>query len=1846
MSKFVENILIKCSGVIEYQCGDTTCTGYINFPCGASFDTKVTGGGFQLPYKYQIYRERARLATCCYWAQSTQDLNALDPTAPSKEDNDPEIFEFKNVSLTSSGILPKITVINSTTQQEEEIEDPDLDVVGGWAHETQPSFVIAPRVFNTILLSGALSVPTRCQNSKASYWHQGLDSTPPCNGAKTECPFYTGPVFQYINDYNLAPGQPIMGEMVQELRSLLKDWKKYTNPQEQWEKEFDLPYIWSKDFKDVPMAIYPDPDETNESPDPYTILTRVYWEVKGMAVKLDKYPSNPESTEITKDSGTHPPNFPTFVSNLGVSNHPVLEITYPRVVAVASDYPTQPTQDKPFIKVGFEINSNLTYLAGFGPPVSNIFCINTTILTDFPSLIEDEQVTATTTTSDEEISKKIKEYLSKYATFGKFSGFSFTTADETRFWEFPEGILLTVNNGEKFLNKLIVLTQVKGKWYYEVIYIKYKFYHADILQEGSEIYLQQPSTSLVLPNRLANFNTDQLQFTLQPICGDVEIYDVYQWTVLDRSLTRFVRDSELPKNQRTWKVIKNVYSITGSKVSGNLRWYKLDRCNRYVVTILDPVLSYAIPAGLDRSWEPKNIIFSIKLQSEASEQEQVVVNMKVVANPEVGRSLDGIFLPINTIIIEPEQDDQALRTPTENSLISMDIEEFLAVSIETEGEDALVELLDDYSDNNTYLAAGIPITPPAEDDDLVKSSEITWESDTITVETPQKYELSYFIELRAKDLDIVIGRKWFYGVAEKTDTWVRDVSIRYRWFAGQIFKKLLPDYRKSISCFPSFNPINSDQFGDTFTPAEKSSTVFHPKCGDHNMMFGRPGPMFTPYEACDRPKIETDYLGLIINKTIVTTFNYGDVMEIDEKYRKPDASVATIYKHNVLGTIFPNCFFEYSMGTLFRVGGISFSAGGLHDQGWYGVGKLRGPIGYNANSVKALLFDTYGWRKPPLGNAGREHLRVFKSLHYREFIYFAGGNLQVGIGWLPAFPFLSNYSLFNKTLPRNYLEQTYQAGLLDLGIEYSKKSSAIQLLNFSSDGVEIANSSSSLDKEEFYLERKKFDDIYKVRKIRNKDGQGAQWPPQGFYFNFRNPNVVWAHPEPVLELLRDESLATGDVFSTNSFIGGIQMKNPLLSIVERYGRPIHLSLPEDTYILQIKNPTYDSDGNIIEEANVYISEDLRLYFDRFTGEILEKANQIDSELPEELYTVTTVSGLIDYFSSKALAEPIIESYFEYINQTQENTAPTELSELGNFINYGNIYLQQETLFIYPTEGLEGPLDDTDTPWIGFFPSIKVESISPRYMPKVELKLDIYGESFIGIKPTHIFSDFPATTLALREIFSGDPVIEGDFVTFISTEENPEYDQFDWKPFVKEDIAPAVISGQTEAFTIETEFKYPIELSELQFSYTIYGQEDTNPDSPLSPPNPIPPKIDPSLLVILVGADNITEYILVDKERVDVKRANLTIQTTFERQFKFKYTTDTTEENTSNETSSALEDPIVIKKIKFMVGSRGSQTGFKLSKLHIKALKLNESITEEILVLEPKYMPTVGYYNDGDNNHLWAQDPNKLTAGVAAPDIPDELEAANICEFWRPPNNDVGTKGKLRRHWANRMLTFDTDSTNPDMIFFSEEKDVFHTEGRQKEIIVNFLDIFKEDPFDTFFNDEFLYFMLPYDLYLISKQLKLPVPYKAGQYKTFVRVKEFDPDTVAIVSKGFQSDPWEFEGYYACLNPKTVIEKCFGCTGPTYEFNHSYCHVSDPTSYGITMSLIDLPRVLHRGRLMGTDPSSALAQREGGITEDKYTQQYSKQQSLQNLLNQKKEDKLNDLQERVSEYLKKNDRYKE
>jgi len=228
------------------------------------------GGKTQTPLNLKVYNLRARIAPCCFWDGAPGDF-----------------------SKDASGKLSPVYFPVSTDES-----DPEATI------EFPASF------------DAGTSEETKCTLAAAAPWQTLFTEDNPtaygCNGAKAECPFYTGPKFTEVVDDKMELGNRVTAKQIMELRFYSDNWKEISDPRAEWERRFEQPDIW---------AWARDGDATNEAGGGATdgngnpLVQRVtISDLNTDTPTFDVDPSRPVSEGTETVGGV--PNFPSLVREL------------------------------------------------------------------------------------------------------------------------------------------------------------------------------------------------------------------------------------------------------------------------------------------------------------------------------------------------------------------------------------------------------------------------------------------------------------------------------------------------------------------------------------------------------------------------------------------------------------------------------------------------------------------------------------------------------------------------------------------------------------------------------------------------------------------------------------------------------------------------------------------------------------------------------------------------------------------------------------------------------------------------------------------------------------------------------------------------------------------------------------------------------------------------------------------------------------------------------------------------------------------------------------------------------------------------------------------------------------------------------------------------------------------------------------------------------------------------------------------------------------------------------------------------------------------------------------------
>ncbi len=388
----------KISCYTEGACnGFGTCRGCSKYDQGglklASSDGEDGSG--QTPMNLRVYNLRARIAPCCLWDGNPVDFNrnrqaslgaevecshafynAPEGATPGALVGSLEVHATGDVSKFPVFALVRVfngdaTVYVGTYTSKVENETDTTFTFSNVAHDADlpqsppitlmvireltvgPSFVVETAAPDT----DEGEVKTSCTLAAAAPWQVAFTDDNPtaygCNGAKTECPFYTGPKFTEVVDEKMDTGNRVSAKQIMELRFYSDNWRNYGNPREVWEARFEHPDIWAWARGSTPEDGVPDdtpgPGLSDEFGNP--MLQKV-----SVASLTAETPQFVVGAVVPATDGTptidQPPNYPDLVREL---------FLFPTGMKVL--WPPGTTIDEPFVRRTFTSSERYMYIA-------------------------------------------------------------------------------------------------------------------------------------------------------------------------------------------------------------------------------------------------------------------------------------------------------------------------------------------------------------------------------------------------------------------------------------------------------------------------------------------------------------------------------------------------------------------------------------------------------------------------------------------------------------------------------------------------------------------------------------------------------------------------------------------------------------------------------------------------------------------------------------------------------------------------------------------------------------------------------------------------------------------------------------------------------------------------------------------------------------------------------------------------------------------------------------------------------------------------------------------------------------------------------------------------------------------------------------------------------------------------------------------------------------------------------------------------------------------------------------------------------------------------------------------
>jgi hypothetical protein len=391
-----------------------------------------------------------------------------------------------------------------------------------------------------------------CLLDAAAPWQEGFTEENPsaygCNGAKSECPYYTGPKFTEVVDEKMDTGDRITAKQVLELRFHSTKWSGFASPREEYERRFSNPDIWAWVMQDAPESNQnlPGQGRFNEFSQP--MVQKV--SITNLAADTPEFtvgsPVNPTTGTPTQGE---PPNFPDLIKELNGATTG-LEIIYPKDSTAAD----------PYVKKAFTPAEMAMWVAVQTNSDNVPFAIN---VTKHP---QDDL-------SDIEFVTKIRQEFPEDVIDGIQSGMPG--------WTLPVPLVLEGNRNTINTIKVFLQAGAAGD---DMItastHVRHIFYHAEVAQTSFRDRYGHPQ----FDPWIDRFTDLRIEAKFMHLTNNTKVHDVL-W------------------NTTTTEGKKTIYAIEETKTEtseGELIDWEVLLCRSVAVTFKDPLINRVYPWS---AWE-------------------------------------------------------------------------------------------------------------------------------------------------------------------------------------------------------------------------------------------------------------------------------------------------------------------------------------------------------------------------------------------------------------------------------------------------------------------------------------------------------------------------------------------------------------------------------------------------------------------------------------------------------------------------------------------------------------------------------------------------------------------------------------------------------------------------------------------------------------------------------------------------------------------------------------------------------------------------------------------------------------------------------------------------------------------------------------------------------------------------------------------------------------------------------------------------------------------------------------------------------------------------------------------
>jgi hypothetical protein len=772
-----------------------------------------------------------------------------------------------------------------------------------------------------------------------------------CNGAKPECPCYTGE-WLYVLDEKMLPGMRIEAEQILELRFWIHNW-----PDQE---------TYDRYFQEIPNKHADDPTDS-------AIYTFSYWDslsqtdpgesiMKGKKLNLC-FPINPAERTFDKSKylkveevtyptayfkrGTTAPkqvSYPTLVRDLDTYQPIPLEITYPypekdpfNSNAGCGVLNFRPT---PCIKRSNRISSDNVSVIGSTVRNKGITVINMSYVGD--SFSGFDQYESSFFVPENQRTKFLNEILKFIerveASEHSAKGMSEATADSNGV--FVAGpIELKVG----MLNKLVVIVYISDTS------IEYRVVEVFSIWQGGVV--NQTEFNKIYTEDSGYIDSNDTFLTPN---GTIKAEAYPLVSANGYSVTTYV-DGMVPFLKRENSTVTDTryslnYTIKKVKATASIdRWMRVGNAGHIWLEIDDLNLNYMF------YWSFDKISVTIAADEIKKTESRTLEYRILLPNDSTKR----INIPRNALLIRPKTDEVVWVTPGTTITIDYWYEKIFNDDNESSNEEIVYPDLEDpmYS----FVSNSFSI-----------KSEITSSLGKFEIEGVRSFTVGTLTKFVDEEGALVsaVATKFLVDISILK---CRTVEAFYKWKV----------YTKRYQLEPHRGWVEEVK-PSSFVAIEEKFRI--PPCGDHEYSgTTHTGPMWYPFDSCFNREFYD-----VATTTNFCTLPHEGIPRNDYRACGPDKNFVYVPGDAGISACVLKFLYQYATSTIDPV----FC-------GWANLVPWVNPIFYNA----------MGWALPTFGNTSREYVERFISQDYVTYQSKETGELKMASAWLPMVPDVDSFEM-------------------------------------------------------------------------------------------------------------------------------------------------------------------------------------------------------------------------------------------------------------------------------------------------------------------------------------------------------------------------------------------------------------------------------------------------------------------------------------------------------------------------------------------------------------------------------------------------------------------------------------------------------------------------------------------------------------------------------------------------------------------------------------------------------------------------------------------------------------------